>query len=85
LAFTLFFFMVFTASKILAAYMFGRWLMKGLFKVEEEKPWIYLLLGVFLYVLIRAIPVVGFLAGLTATLIGAGAFWLAFLQKQHEK
>ena len=85
LAFTLFFFMVFTASKILAAYMFGRWLMKGLFKVEEEKPWIYLLLGVFLYVLIRAIPVVGFLAGLTATLIGAGAFWLAFLQKQPEK
>ena len=85
LAFTLFFFMVFTVSKILAAYMFGRWLMKGLFKVQEEKPWIYLLLGVFLYVLIRAIPVVGFLAGLTATLIGAGAFWLAYFQKQSEK
>jgi hypothetical protein len=85
LAFTLFFFMVFTASKILAAYMFGRWLMKGLFKVQEEKPWVYLLIGVFLYVLIRAIPVVGFLAGVTATLIGAGAFWLVYLQKQPEK
>jgi hypothetical protein len=82
LAFTLFFFVVFTVSKILASYMFGRWLMKGLFKMEEEKPWLNLLLGVFLYVMIRAIPVIGFLAGFTATLIGAGAFWLVFFQKQ---
>jgi hypothetical protein len=84
LAFTLFFFAVFTVSKILASYMFGRWLMKGLFKMEEEKPWLNLLLGVFLYVMIRAIPIIGFLAGFTATLIGAGAFWLVFLQKQDK-
>ncbi len=85
LAFVLFFFVVFTVSKILAAYMFGRWLMKGLFKVEQERPWLSLLLGVFLYVLIRAIPVVGFLAGLTATLIGTGAFWQVFIQKKAIK
>jgi len=82
LAFMLFFFAVFTFSKILAAYMFGKWLMRGLFKQETEKPWLSLLLGVFLYVLIRAIPVVGWLAALTASLIGLGAFWLAFLQKK---
>jgi len=82
LAFMLFFFVVFTVSKILAAYMFGRWLLKGLFKMEEDKPWLNLLVGVFLYVMIRAIPFIGFLAGFTATLIGAGAFWLVLFQKQ---
>ena len=82
LTFMLFFFAVFTLSKILAAYLFGKWLMKGLFKQETEKPWLSLLLGVFLYVLIRAIPIVGWLAALTATLFGMGAFWLAYLQKK---
>jgi hypothetical protein len=82
LAFTLFFFVVFTVSKILAAYMFGRWLLKGLFKMEEDNPWLNLLVGVFLYVMIRAIPFIGFLAGFTATLIGAGAFWLVLFQKK---
>ena len=53
--------------------------MTGLFKQETEKPWLNLLLGVFLYALIRAIPVVGLLAALTAALIGMGAFWLAYL------
>ena len=82
LAFMLFFFAVFTLSKILAAYLFGKWLMKGLFKQETEKPWLSLLLGVFLYVLIRAIPIVGWLVALTAALFGMGAFWLAYLQKK---
>ncbi len=82
LTFMVFFFAVFTFSKILAAYMLGKWLMKGLFKQESEKPWLSLLLGVFLYVLIRAIPVVGWLAALTASLIGLGTFWLAYLQKK---
>jgi len=82
LAFMVFFFAVFTLSKILAAYLFGKWLMKGLFKQETEKPWLSLLLGVFLYVLIRAIPIMGWLAALTAALIGMGAFWLAYFQKK---
>lgn len=82
LAFMVFFFAVFTLSKILAAFLFGKWLMKGLFKQEKEKPWISLLLGVFLYVLIRAIPIAGLLAALTASLFGMGGFWLAYLQKK---
>jgi hypothetical protein len=84
LAFMLFFFGVFTLSKILAAYLFGRWLMKALFRVEKENVWVSLLLGVFLYVFIRSLPVIGWLAGLAATLIGTGAFWLAYSQKKTE-
>ena len=82
LAFLLFFFAVFTASKIVASYMFGKWLMKVVFKQAEEKVWLNLLVGVFLFVLIRAIPVLGWLAGLAATLIGAGAFWLAWSNRK---
>jgi hypothetical protein len=78
LVFLAFFFAVFTVSKIVAAFMFGKWLMKVVFRQTEEKIWLDLLVGVFLFVLIRAIPVVGWLAGLAATLIGAGAFWLAW-------
>lgn len=82
LAIMLFFFAVFTLSKVLAAYLFGKWLMKAVFKQETDKPWLSLLLGVFLYVLIHAIPVVGWLAAFTATLFGTGAFWLAYFQKK---
>ncbi len=78
----LFFFAVFTVSKVLASYMFGKWLMKVVFKQAEEKVWLNLLVGVFLFVLIRAIPVVGWLASLAATLIGAGAFWLVMPKKK---
>lgn len=73
----LFLFLVSTLSKIIAAYMFGKWIMKAVFRQEEEKTWLNLLVGVLLYVFIRAIPVIGWLAGLAATLIGTGAFWLA--------
>lgn len=82
LAVMLFWFAVFTLSKLLAAYMFGAWLMKAVFKQTEEKVWLNLLVGVFMYVVIAAIPVIGWLASLAASLIGTGAFWLAFTQKK---
>ncbi len=82
LASMLFFFAVFTLSKIIAAYMFGKWIMKAVFKEQNDKVWLNLLIGVFLYTLIHAIPVVGWLAALAATLIGTGAFWLALPSKK---
>ena len=84
LIFLAFFFAVFTVSKIVAAFMFGKWLMKVVFKQTEEKVWLDLLVGVFLFVVIRAIPFVGWLAGLAATLIGAGAL-LASLEQSAKQ
>lgn len=84
LGFMVFFYVLFTVSKLLAAFMFGRWLMKVIFK-QEKKPWLSLLIGVVLYVLIRAIPIIGWLAGLAALLIGSGAFWLILFSKKPEK
>jgi len=85
LAAMLFFFAVFAISKLLAAYMFGKWLMKAVFKQTEEKDWLNLLVGVLLYVFIRAIPVIGWLPALAATLIGTGAFWLALAKTKKKK
>ncbi len=82
LAVLLFFFAAFTVSKLITAFMFGEWLMKVLFKQSDANVWLSLLAGVFLFVLIRAIPVIGWLAGLAASLIGTGAFWLALSKKQ---
>ena len=62
--------------------MFGKWLMKVIFKQTEEKAWLNLLVGVFLFVLIQAIPVIGWLAGLAAALIGTGAYWLAWTNRK---
>lgn len=81
LASTLFFFTVFTLSKLIAAFMFGEWIMTAVFKETKEKVWLNLLIGIFLYVIIRAIPFIGWVAALTATLIGTGAFWLAVTTK----
>jgi len=83
LAAMLFFFAVFTISKIIAAIMFGKWMMKAVFKEKKEKIWLNLLVGVFLYTLIRLIPIIGWLAGPAATLIGTGAFWLALPNKKE--
>jgi hypothetical protein len=77
-----FWFAVVTLSKIIAAYMFGRWIMKIVFKETEEKAWLNLLAGVFVYVLIRAIPFIGWMAALAAILIGTGAFWLTISAKK---
>lgn len=78
----LFIFTVFTISKLIAAYMFGKWVMKAVFKETEEKVWLNLLVGVFLYIIIRAIPFIGWAAALAATMIGTGAFWLAVTTKK---
>jgi len=85
LASSLFFFAVFTLSKLIAAYMFGKWIMKAVFKEEKEKAWLNLLIGVVLYVIIRAIPLIGWLAAFAAILIGTGAFWLAVTTKTKKK
>ena len=85
LASSLFFFAVFTLSKLVAAYMFGNWIMKTVFQETEEKVWLNLLIGVLLFVIIRAIPFIGWVAALAAILIGTGAFWLAVTKKTKKK
>ena len=71
-----FFFVIFSVSKVIALYMAGKWLTGHLFPKSVNNAWVILFVGVTLYVLLTMIPVVGWLAGIAAALVGTGALWL---------
>lgn len=72
--------MVTYGSKLVLAFWSGRWLLgKMAPQTLESKAWFWpLLLGVVIYVFLRAVPFLGWLFGIIVTLIGMGAMWLVF-------
>ena len=72
-----FLFVVFSGSKVIALYMAGKWLTGHLFPKSADNAWVILIVGVSFYVLLTMIPVVGWLVGIAAALVGTGALWLA--------
>ena len=69
-------------SKLVVAFWGGKWILSKLApQAAESKAW-PLVLGVVLYVLLRAIPVLGWIIGLLVTLLGLGAMWLVFREWQ---
>lgn len=85
LVFVLFLFVVFTLSKVVAAYTFGYWLMKDVFKAKTQNRWIDLLVGVLFYVILRAIPYVGWAIGLAASLYGTGTIFMRITNVDKKK
>ena len=78
LAMTLFVLLVNYGSKLVIAFWGGKWILGKLApQAAASKVW-PLLLGVLIYVLLRAIPILGWVIGLVVTLIGMGAMWLVF-------
>jgi hypothetical protein len=65
-------------SKVVIAYLAGRALIAGVASQYADRRGWALIVGVLIYVLIRSIPVLGWLAGALATLAGFGAMWLVF-------
>ena len=70
-------------SKLVVAYLVGKLLVKWLAPKYEDQPIWPMLVGVFLYTLLRAIPFIGLVIGVSATLIGIGAMWLTY--RDHGK
>lgn len=65
-------------SKLVIAFLVGRLVLQRLApQSADHKVW-PLLAGVALYVLIRSIPLLGWLVGVAATLVGLGAMWLVY-------
>ncbi len=72
-------------SKLVAAYAVGRLVFERLVgSAREGRGW-SLLIGVVIYLLLRAIPYFGWVVGLVATLVGLGAIWLAFRQWRYTR
>jgi hypothetical protein len=65
-------------SKLIVAYLAGKLVLGRIAPQSGDRAIWPLLLGVVLYVLLRSIPVLGWLVGLLATLVGLGAMWLLF-------
>ncbi|MBC8507379.1 MAG: polymer-forming cytoskeletal protein [Anaerolineales bacterium] len=78
LAMAVFVLLVTYGSKLVIAFWIGKFSLKKTFpQFAESKVW-PLVLGVVIYVLLRAIPVLGWIIGVVVTLIGLGAMWLVF-------
>jgi cytoskeletal protein CcmA (bactofilin family) len=78
LAFAVFSFLVEYGSKVVVAYLIGYVIVQRVLPRYLENRFVLMGAGVVVYMIIRAVPLVGWLAGIVATLIGVGAMWLLF-------
>lgn len=62
-------------AQIVVGYMVARWLLRYVQPAWAERPVVPLVLGVLLYVVLRAIPGLGPLVGMAVVLAGLGALW----------
>ena len=77
-AFALFTLLVSYGSKLVVAYLVGNWLMGKLAPLASGRPYWAMTAGVVIYVLLRAIPFLGWVIGAAATLVGLGALVLVY-------
>jgi hypothetical protein len=85
LALAVFSFLVGTGSKVVVALLVGGLLIDQLAPQSPNRKVWMLLAGVFIYALIRSIPLVGWLIALVATLIGVGAMYLAYRASRAQR
>ncbi len=71
-------------SKLVVSYLVGKLLMRWLAPKYEDQPIWSMLIGIFLYTFLRAIPLgFGLVIGICVTLVGIGAIWLTY--RDHGK
>jgi cytoskeletal protein CcmA (bactofilin family) len=62
-------------AQVLIAYVAGRWLVQRVQPAWAERPVVPLVAGLILYIILRAIPVLGTLVGWLVVLLALGALW----------
>jgi hypothetical protein len=66
------------ATKVVLGYLVGRWILEKVSKLSFENYWhhvVALVTGIFLYEIVRIIPVLGWLMMAIVVVIGTGAFF----------
>ena len=82
-----FLFVVALVTKMVVAFLVGRTVLDRLSPQTMEGRWgiaIALLVGVLIYELIRAIPLLGWLVGILVTIVGLGAIYLTIRPQKVE-
>jgi len=82
IVFAVFLLMVQYGSKVVIAFLGGRWILEKLTPQYAENKALPLILGVVLYVLLRAVPFFGWLLAVFVTLFGMGAMWLLYRERR---
>ncbi len=82
IAFAVFLLLIQYGSKVVIAFLGGRWILEKLTPQYAESKALPLALGVVLYVALRAIPFFGWLLAVFVTLLGLGAMWLLFRERR---
>lgn len=80
--FTVFMGLILWGTKVIAVYLVGRLVLEQLFKVSNANRFLCLLVGVIIYVPLRAIPFLGFLLDVFVTFVGLGAIWIYFRDRR---
>ncbi len=79
---TIFSLLVSYGSKIVVSYLIGSVLMKKVAPQASHQAVWSMLIGVAIYTLVRSIPLIGWLIGVVATLVGVGAMWLVYRSRK---
>ncbi|MEI8133117.1 MAG: polymer-forming cytoskeletal protein [Leptolinea sp.] len=67
-------------SKVIVAYLAGKWIYSKLAANQTNSVW-PLVIGMVGYAVLRAIPFFGLLVGMAVTLLGVGTMWLVYRAK----
>ncbi len=65
-------------TKLAVAYLAGNWFFEKIAPKASISPFVGLALGILVYVLLRSIPMLGWVLGVLVTAWGLGGFWLAY-------
>ncbi len=76
LAMAIFSLIVAYVSKVLVSLWIGEWVINRFAPQSAQKVLLVLLVGILIYVILRSIPILGWVLGLIATLVGVGAIYL---------
>lgn len=71
------------ASKLVIAFLAGKFVFSLLFPDRDQQIAWPLVIGIFIYVLFRSIPVIGLGIGILVTIFGLGALWLMLQESRR--
>jgi hypothetical protein len=73
-------------SKLVIAYWVGVWLIEKLLPRATMPKFVAFVIGILLYILLRGVPMAGWVLGILVTAWGLGSIWLTYYQsKRREK
>jgi hypothetical protein len=71
-------FLIAYGTKLVVAYLAGRWLLGKIAPKASISPFIGLVIGLLIYILLLSIPMLGWVLSVLVTAWGLGGFWLAY-------